>query len=115
VDRKELLRRIVLNAICDDYENIDQVILRDARDTAEKLDLTIERTDVVEALKGLIDDGLAKAYLLSPSKPWVTELAGMPSVEVPEEYFKTYFYISKKGMDLHLSDDSWWPFEDREE
>jgi hypothetical protein len=36
----------------------------------------------------------------------------MPSLDVVEEDFKTYFYITKKGMDLHLSDDTWWPFRD---
>jgi len=34
----------------------------------------------------------------------------MPPLDVVEENFETYFYITKKGMDLHLSDDSWWPF-----
>jgi hypothetical protein len=28
----------------------------------------------------------------------------MPPLDVVEEDFKTYFYITKKGMDLHLSD-----------
>ena len=36
----------------------------------------------------------------------------MPPIGPVEEDFRTYFYITKKGMDLHLSDDSWWPFDD---
>lgn len=36
----------------------------------------------------------------------------MPPLDVVEEYFKTYFYITKKGMDLHLSDDMWAAFDD---
>jgi hypothetical protein len=67
---------------------------------------------VVEALASLIEDGLAKAYRLSSKDPFATELQGMPPTEVIEEYFKTYFLITKKGMDLHLSDDTWWPFDD---
>ncbi|MGB6946494.1 MAG: hypothetical protein WBE37_29120 [Bryobacteraceae bacterium] len=36
----------------------------------------------------------------------------MPSIEAVEEDFKTYFYITKQGMDLHLSDNTWWPLDD---
>ena len=39
----------------------------------------------------------------------------MPSLDVIEENFTTYFYITKKGMDLHLSDDTWWPFDEQGE
>ncbi|HLM97960.1 MAG TPA: hypothetical protein VK335_01675 [Bryobacteraceae bacterium] len=112
IDRNELVRRLVLNAICDDYENVDQVILRDVAQDGAKLGLTLERSDVVEALASLVRDGLAKAYLLSAFAPYSTELQGMPPLDVVEEYFKTYFYITKEGMDLHLSDDSWWPFDE---
>jgi hypothetical protein len=75
----------------------------------------IKRSDIVDALKGLIKDGLAKAYLLSGTMgrdPFAGELPGMPPLDVVEENFQTYFYITKKGMDLHLADDSWWPFDD---
>jgi hypothetical protein len=36
----------------------------------------------------------------------------MPSREAIHEDFKTYFYITRKGMDLHISDDTWWPLDD---
>jgi hypothetical protein len=36
----------------------------------------------------------------------------MPSLDLVEENFKTYFYSTRKGMDFHLSDDTWWPFDD---
>jgi len=112
MDRNELVRRLVLNSICDDYENVDQVILHDVTEGGAKLGLTLERSDVALALASLVRDGLAKAYLLSPFAPHSTELQGMPDLDIVEEGFKTYFYITKKGMDLHLSDDSWWPFDD---
>jgi hypothetical protein len=38
----------------------------------------------------------------------------MPKVDIVEEYFTTYFYITRKGIDFHLSDDTWWPFDDDE-
>jgi hypothetical protein len=58
----------------------------------------------------LIAEGLAKAYLLSGAKP--IELQGTPPLDLIEENFKTYFYITKKGTDFHLSDHTWWPFDD---
>jgi len=110
MNRSELIRRLVLNAICDGYQNVDQVILLQVAEGGAMLGLAIARSDVVDALAGLIADGLAKAYLLSCREPHSTELQGMPSLEVVEENFTTYFDITQKGMDLHLSDDTWWPF-----
>ncbi len=109
MNRSELIRLIVLNEICDDYENVDQRILPGAVKEGAECGLTIERSDVVSALAGLIEDGLAKAYLLSPREPYTTELQGIPSLDLIEEDFKTYFYITKKGMALHLSCDGPWP------
>jgi hypothetical protein len=111
MDRSERLRRMVLDAICNDYENADQMILRDVAQDGAKLGLTVERSDIVDALTQLIEDGLAKAYRLSPSEA-AKELEGMPPLDEVEENFETYFYITKKGMDLHLPEDAWWPFDD---
>lgn len=111
MNRTDLIRRMVLNSICDDYENVDQVILPDVVRDSAKFGFTVERPEIVDALAGLIEDGLAKAYLLSSRGP-EQELHGMPPLDVVAENFKTYFYITKKGMDLHLSDDTWWPFDD---
>jgi hypothetical protein len=110
--RRELVRRLVLNSISDDYENVDQIILPDVAADGAKCGLTIERSEIGEALGALIEEGLAIAYLLSGKKPHVTELQGMPTINVVEENFKTYFYITKKGKDFHVSDDTWWPFDD---
>jgi hypothetical protein len=112
--RSVLVRRLVLNSICDDFENVDQVILPNVMKWGSKCGLTIDRTEVVQALASLIEDGLAKAYILpGPGRdPFSGELKGMPSMDAIEEDFKTYFYITQKGMDLHLADDSWWPSDD---
>jgi hypothetical protein len=112
MNRGELVRLLVLNAISDDYENVDQVILRYVGEQLAKLDIAIERPEIVNVLGGLIQDGLAKAYLLSGTEPYSTELHGMPPLDVVEEYFKTYFYITKKGVDLLLSGRKEWPFDD---
>lgn len=110
MNRRALIRRLVLNAICDDYENVDQVILREVAQDSAKLGLSVERSDIVGALAELIKSGLAKAYLLSGTGP-AKELEGMPSLEAVELNFQTYFYITKKGTDLHRSEDKWWPFD----
>lgn len=114
MERSELLRRLVLNSMCDDFENIDQIILPSVRRDGAMLGLTISRSDVVKTLTELINNGMAKAYLLdgSGTGPFSGELPGMPSVDIIEEDFKTYFYPTKKGMDFHLSDDTWWPFDE---
>ena len=101
---------MVLRAICDDYENVDQIILANVARDCAKLGFVVERSHIVTALRELIQDGLAKAYLLSGAKP--EELWGVPSLDVVEENFKTYFYVTPKGKELHLSDDSWWPSDD---
>jgi hypothetical protein len=95
-----------LDSICDDDENVDQIILRHAAKLGAECGLTIERPEVVDALKGLVEDGLAKARAKGE------KVEGMPSVDVVEEDFETYFYITKKGMELQLSDDVDWPFDD---
>jgi len=113
LDRNELIRRLVLREISDDYESVDQIILRNVARDGARLGLSVERSDIVDALARLIEDGLAKAYLLSSTEPYSTEIQGMPSLDFVEEDFKTYFYITKKGVDFHSSDDTWWPFDDR--
>ncbi len=118
MERRELIRRLVLDSICDDVENVDQIILPDVAREGSRLGLTIERSDIVDALEGLVEDGLAKAYLLSGTMgpdPFAGELPGMPSLDAVEENFQTYFYITKKGTDFHLADDTWWPFDDAAE
>ena len=110
MDRNELIQWMVLDEICDDYENVDQIILPTVARDCAKLGFVVERSHVVNALRELIEGGLARAYLLSGIRP--EELPGMPSLDVVEEDFKTYFYVTPKGQELHLSDDSWWPFDD---
>jgi len=96
MERSELVRRLILNEICDDYENVDQRILPDLVRDGSRLGLSIERAEIVATMASLVEDGLAKSYLLSCREPFATEIQGMPSLDVIEEDFKTY----------------WWPFDD---
>ena len=112
--RAEFVQRLILNSMCDDFENVDHMILPDVAGVAARCGLTIERPEVVEVLRGLVEAGLAKAYDLSASgrDPFAGELPGIPPLDVVEEYFRTYFYVTKKGMEFHKASDKWWPFDD---
>jgi hypothetical protein len=112
--RGEVVRRWVLNWISDDFENVDQTILGHVGEAGANRGWTIERSEVVNALTTLVAEGLAKAYILpgSDRNPFSGELDGMPPMDVVEENFRTYFYITKKGMELHLSDDPSLPRDD---
>jgi hypothetical protein len=115
--RTEFVQRLVLSTICDDFENVDQVILRDVVEVGTKCGLRIQRSEVVEGLRALVDAGLAKAYDLFPGigDPFSGELQGMPPLEIIEEDFRTYFYVTKAGMAFHESDGTWWPLDDNGE
>jgi hypothetical protein len=39
----------------------------------------------------------------------------MPSLNQVEQDFRTYFYITKEGMELHRSDTPGWPFDGDDE
>lgn len=111
MDRARLVRSLVLDSTADDYENVDQVILRDVSKMCARFGFTVERSEVVDALAGLIRDGLAKAYRLSPFEDG-TELDGMPDISVAEKSFRIYFYITPKGREVHEADDFYWPSDD---
>jgi len=102
MNRRELVQKLVLIAISDDYENVDQCILPHVAEIGATYGLTIKRPEIVGALAELIGGGLAKAYFLPSTEP----LQSMPPLDEIEEYFKTYFYITEKGMDLHLDGDT---------
>lgn len=112
--RLELLRRLVLNSICDDYENIDQRVLRDVLRDGALFGLLIDRAEVVDTLAGLVNDGLATVHHLSERPGESLKLKAMPPIEAieTEEPFHTYFLITEAGMKVHLSDDAWFPSPD---
>jgi hypothetical protein len=36
----------------------------------------------------------------------------MPTLDEIEVNYRTYFFITPKGLAVHQADDSWWPYED---
>jgi len=115
--RAEFVQRLVLNSMCDDFENVDQMVLRHVSEVAAKCGLTVERPEVVKNLRALVDAGLAKAYDLSTgsSDPFSGELRGMPPLDTAEVDFSTYVYPTSKGMEFHKSDRTWWPLDHDDE
>lgn len=105
---------MVLGSMCDDFENIDQIILPTVARDCTKLGFTVDRAEIVKTVSDLVGDGLVKAYDMSNAKrdPFSGELSGMPPVDIVEEDFKTYFYVTETGLDFHRSDRNWWPFDD---
>ena len=114
--RAEFIRRLVLETICDDFENVDQVILRYVVDIGAKCGVVIRRADVLEALRVLVEAGLAKPYDLRAARgdPFSGEIQGMPPLDIAEEEYKTYFYVTKKGMEFQRADPSWWPLDEND-
>lgn len=113
--RAEVVQGLILNSMCDDFENVDQVILRSVAEEGRRCGLAITRQEVVEGLRMLVEHGFAKAYDLSVrgASPFSGELQGMPDPEIIDSD-STYFYITKSGMDLHRANAQWWPFDDEE-
>jgi hypothetical protein len=109
--RKEFVQRLVLNEICDDYENLEMINKWIAGNSA-RIGLTIEESEVIEGLGGLIQSGLAKAYRLTPTARKPRALLRMPPLSQIKHY---YFIATPKGMDLQVSDRTWCPFDDDDE
>ncbi len=55
------------------------------------------------------DDRIERELFGTRHQPSAPPLQRTPRIS---HRFTIYFYITKKGMGLHLSDDTWWPFDD---
>jgi hypothetical protein len=108
--RAELVRRFVLNAICDDYENVGVSIAAEVFATGRRCGLEIDRQELSQALRELIEMGWAKAYYLR--QHGIDEIAGMPPVEQIEDFDGPWFYRTDEGLRVQLADWAPWPFDD---
>ena len=100
MERSELVRRLVLDEICNDYENVDQCILGGVASGAAKFGFDVDRPEIIKALAQLVTDGYARAYLLSSREPFLVKMDGMPLLDAIEVDFKTYFLATKKGLEF---------------
>jgi len=108
-NRSELIKRFVLNAIADDFENLEQ-ITKDVTNLSGKCGLTITSSEIVRGLGCLIETGLAKAYRLYASERPPDEISSLPPAKDIDHY---YFGITEKGMSVQLSDYDGWPFDEQ--
>ena len=111
MSREELVRLLVLMAICDDYEEPDLLHEEMVRGFPE---LPVEPDDVAHALRQLMELGLANAYELGEHGRGMWE--GVPA---DEKFAECYFKADKKGIRVQaergipLNDDGrldrdWW-------
>ena len=111
--RRELVLRIVLNEISDDYENLHQIV-KQVGMTTSGCGMNVSLDEILQALSDLIDTRLARAYRFSEG---VRPIRGMPprnEIGSPDEVGlnDVYFWVTRKGMRLQLSDYPDWPFDD---
>ena len=110
MNRKELVRIVVLLDVSDDYETTVHIAQR-LTNVANTCRVAFERHEVVDALSELLNTGLANVYRLSPYAP-VEKIVGIPSAsEFDDDY--THFYITDEGkMEIDRMRRGAWPFDD---
>jgi hypothetical protein len=105
VNRCEIVRLLVLNAIADDYEE-PRHIFETIIGPSELCGVPIQPKDVDTVLVQLVEMGLASAYELTPTAPAV-EIQGVPRLDQVNRY---YFFITKRGREVHATLN--WPFDE---
>jgi hypothetical protein len=108
MSRRELISLLILDVIADDYENLAKIV-EELNGFASRCGLSLEHSEVSDALRGLIDAGLAKPYRLSQTHEDVDREVRPNEVTELSDY---YFWITDKGRLLHERDD-WWPFNEQ--
>jgi len=83
---------MVLDAVADDYEEIEQITMDVIRMAAER-DLPVDPTVVVGALQALVGGGLVRGFVLSPiASPVAVEKVDWGDVA------GLYFYATQRGL-----------------
>jgi len=92
------VRNYVLSAIADDYEDLEIVSSEVTKWAKEDGKISVAREEIIRGLEQLIDEGYAKAYVLSPQPPHAK------SVPFSAEHIgELRFYITPKGKKLAKS------------
>ena len=109
--RNELVNLFVLDAISDDYEDMER-IANEVHSLGSRCGLSVTDDDISQGLITLITRGLAKAYRLYPSHRPPEEIQGVPQ---PGNFPDLYFLITDKGTELQLAGWDQWPFDENNE
>lgn len=108
MDRSELIRMFVLDAIADDDEELDR-ISEHVFQLGVRCGVTIRMSDILDGLTGLIKSGLAKAFQFRGTVP-TDEIDGVPASYDSEGL---YFAITNKGKEVQNAEYEPWPFDDK--
>ena len=104
MDRRELIRMLVLNEISDDYEEPTH-IFEQLANVGRSFGVPIDESDITRALGELVRSGWAKAYRFTGAD--AQELLGFPSPDDRD----SYYLITNKGREAHSAFGGW-PFDD---
>ncbi len=110
--RGELVVRLVLNWISDDYENLSQTIADGVTKDGTECGMAIEKSEIVAALEELVTRGWAKAYRLFTNGAPPVEFDRMPTIEEMEDFNGAWFYVTNAGMKVQLEPWEFWPWDD---
>lgn len=85
-------RHALLSEISDDYESVETI---DGSLRFHGLDSLVTHEEIAEALKQLIEEGLAQAYQLSPHPPHTQQVDF--DAKLVEQL---WFYVTPKGKEI---------------
>jgi hypothetical protein len=88
-------RELVLRAVSDDYECLQQIIA-DVENWSTERGIACDREIIVGALEGLIADSHVKAYLLSSSPDGKAEAVNYTA----DRIIDFWFYVTPNGKKL---------------
>jgi hypothetical protein len=100
--RTDLLQRLALNVVSDDYENLEMV-RQECLSDAAALGVSFSVQEISTAVRELIMRGLVKAYSLSSREP-AREIEGQPA-DIDME--KLYFFQTNEGKLANATE--FWP------
>jgi len=83
-----------MNAVADDYEDLEHVVDWASRLLSE-CGIVTSRPELVQTLQELTREGLAQAYVLSPVPPYTTVVPFKSA-----ESGQLWFYLTPDGLDL---------------
>jgi glucosamine kinase len=93
-DEQGMIMHMTLDAISNDYEYLDDQILKDVGTWAAEEGISFDRAAVIRALETLVKDGYAQTYRLSPQPPHCKVVPYDPaSIE------ELAFYVTNRGRE----------------
>jgi hypothetical protein len=110
--RRGLVRMFVLNSMADDYENLSVSIIPALNRDGADCGMTIEKDEVVQALREAVELGWVKAYKLYASSRKPDEFGRMPTLEEMEDPMGAWFDLTEAGRKVQMAEFEGWPFDE---